>query len=229
MGFTSGACAASPIDRPPVSSTSGSSLSSGHSSISQYSLLADFRTLMECRTTVDYIRDADIVFQPYSTFLLERPEVFRAVELSRLRIWIRSPRSWELSMGERSLRQLGGEALVPVDPPQLMTIEDYIPRAPRDSYVEGVKAYPDLMRADVPYREWFEQVSLGPLMSLHEVEGGQVMGGSAMDSHFFQSSREIERLQTEILHLQLELSVSEDQHGPTTGGDGSHADGGDSA
>uniref|UniRef100_A0A2N9IQ64 Aminotransferase-like plant mobile domain-containing protein n=1 Tax=Fagus sylvatica TaxID=28930 RepID=A0A2N9IQ64_FAGSY len=93
-------------------------------------------------------------FQPYSTFLLERPE-------------------------------LGGEALVPVDPPQLMTIEDYIPRAPSDSFVAGVEAYPDLIRADVPYREWFEQVSLGPLMSLHE---------------------------TEILRLQLELSVSEDRH-----------------
>ena len=104
-------------------------------------------------------------------------------------------------MGERSLRQLGGEALVPVDPPQLMTIEDYIPRAPRDSYVEGVKAYPDLMRADVPYREWFEQVSLGPLMSLHEVEGGRVMGGSAMDNHLFQFSGEIERVETEILRL----------------------------
>uniref|UniRef100_A0A2N9ILE1 Aminotransferase-like plant mobile domain-containing protein n=1 Tax=Fagus sylvatica TaxID=28930 RepID=A0A2N9ILE1_FAGSY len=170
------------------------------------------RTLTECRTTVDCIRDADIVFQPYSTFLLERPEVFRAMELSRLRIWIRSPRSWELLMGERTLRQLGGEALVPVDPPQLMTIEDYIPRAPSDSFVAGVEAYPALILADVPYREWFEQVSLGSLMSLHEVEGGRVMGGSAMDSHLFQSSGEFERLQTEILRLQLELSVSEDRY-----------------
>jgi hypothetical protein len=167
---------------------------------------------MECRTTVDCIRDVDIVFQPYSSFLLERPEVFRAMELSCLRIWIRSPSSWELLMGERSLRQLGGEALVLVDPPQLMTIEDYIPRAPSDSYVEGVEAYPDLIRADMPYQEWFERVSLGPLMSLHEVEGGRVMGGSAMDNHLFQSSGEIERLENEILHLQLELSVSEDRH-----------------
>ena len=38
------------------------------------------------------------------------------------------------------------------------------------------------------------------------------MGGSAMDSHLFQSSGEFERLQTEILRLQLELSVSEDRH-----------------
>jgi hypothetical protein len=115
-------------------------------------------------------------------------------------------------MGERSLRQLGGEALVPVDPPHLMTIEDYIPRAPSDSFVAGVEVYPDLIRADVPYREWFEQVSLGPLMSLHKVEGGRVMGGAALDSHLFQSSGEFERLQTEILRLQLELSVSEDRH-----------------
>uniref|UniRef100_A0A2N9G9Q9 Aminotransferase-like plant mobile domain-containing protein n=1 Tax=Fagus sylvatica TaxID=28930 RepID=A0A2N9G9Q9_FAGSY len=41
------------------------------------------RTLMECRTTVDCIRDVDIVFQPYSTLLLERPEV--AMPLS---LWI---------------------------------------------------------------------------------------------------------------------------------------------
>uniref|UniRef100_A0A2N9IKX7 Aminotransferase-like plant mobile domain-containing protein n=1 Tax=Fagus sylvatica TaxID=28930 RepID=A0A2N9IKX7_FAGSY len=87
------------------------------------------RTLMECRTTVDCIRDVDIVFQPYSTFLLERPEV-----------------------------------------------------------------------------------SLGSLMSLHEVEGGRVMGGSAMDSHLYRSSGEFEWLQTEILRLQLELSVSEDRY-----------------
>ena len=64
----------------------------------------------------------------------------------------------------------------------------------------------------MPHQEWFEQVSLGPLMSLHEVEGGRVMGGSAMDSHLFQSSGEVERLQTKILRLQLELSVSEDQY-----------------
>ena len=49
-------------------------------------------------------------------------------------------------------------------------------------------------------------------MSLHEVEGGRVMGGMAMDSHIFQSSGEMERLQSEVLRLQLELSVSEDRH-----------------
>uniref|UniRef100_A0A2N9GIH8 Aminotransferase-like plant mobile domain-containing protein n=1 Tax=Fagus sylvatica TaxID=28930 RepID=A0A2N9GIH8_FAGSY len=31
------------------------------------------RTLMECRTTMDCIRDIDIVFQPYSSLLVERP------------------------------------------------------------------------------------------------------------------------------------------------------------
>jgi hypothetical protein len=67
-------------------------------------------------------------------------------------------------------------------------------------------------KSTVPYQEWFEQVSLGSLMSLHEVEGGRVMGGTAMDSHLFRSSGEIDRLQSEILRLQLELSVSEDRH-----------------
>ena len=102
---------------------------------------------------------------------------------------------------------MGGEALVPVDPPRLMTIEDYIPRAPSDSYVEGVEAYPDLIQADVLYQEWFERVSLGSLMSLHEVEGGRVMGKMAMDSHVFRSSGEMERLQSEVLRLQRQRDL----------------------
>uniref|UniRef100_A0A2N9GNY4 Aminotransferase-like plant mobile domain-containing protein n=1 Tax=Fagus sylvatica TaxID=28930 RepID=A0A2N9GNY4_FAGSY len=88
-------------------------------------------------------------FQPYSTFLLERPEVFRAMELSRLRIWIRSPRSWELLMGERTLRQLGWPG------------------------------------------SWADQL---------------------WTAIFSSPSGEFERLQTEILRLQLELSVSEDRY-----------------
>ena len=51
-------------------------------------------------------------------------------------------------------------------------------------------------------------------MSLHEVEGGVVMGGMAMDSHIFQSSGEMERLQSEVLRLQLELSDCEDRLRP---------------
>uniref|UniRef100_A0A2N9G245 Aminotransferase-like plant mobile domain-containing protein n=1 Tax=Fagus sylvatica TaxID=28930 RepID=A0A2N9G245_FAGSY len=34
------------------------------------------RTLLECRTTVDCIRDIDIVFQPYSSTLIQCPEIF---------------------------------------------------------------------------------------------------------------------------------------------------------
>jgi hypothetical protein len=169
-------------------------------------------TLLELRMTVDCLRDADIIFQPYSAALSQRPEVFRAVALSRLRLWIRTTRSWELLLGERTVRQLGDEAVVPVDPSPLMTIEDYIPRAPSDPYIAGVSAYPSLVREGVPYQEWFEQVSLGSLMSLHEVEGGRVMGGVAMDSHHIRSSGQIERLESEVLRLQLELSVSVDRH-----------------
>uniref|UniRef100_A0A2N9HS50 Aminotransferase-like plant mobile domain-containing protein n=1 Tax=Fagus sylvatica TaxID=28930 RepID=A0A2N9HS50_FAGSY len=68
------------------------------------------RTLLELRMTVDCIRDADIIFQPYSAALSQRPEVFRAVALSRLRLWIRTSRSWELLLGERTVRQLGVSA-----------------------------------------------------------------------------------------------------------------------
>jgi hypothetical protein len=170
------------------------------------------RTLLELRMTVDCIRDADIIFQPYSAALSQRPEVFRAVALSRLRLWIRTSRSWELLLGERTVRQLGDAAVVPVDPSPLMTVEDYIPRAPSDPHIAGVSAYPSLVREDVPYQEWFKRVSLGSLMSLHEVEGGRVMGGVAMDSHLIRSSGQIERLESEILRLQLELSVSVDRH-----------------
>uniref|UniRef100_A0A2N9GG33 Aminotransferase-like plant mobile domain-containing protein n=1 Tax=Fagus sylvatica TaxID=28930 RepID=A0A2N9GG33_FAGSY len=141
-------------------------------------------------------------FPPFAPSRLPSAPDSVSVELSHLRVWIRSPRSWELLMGERTIQQMGGEAVVPVDPPQLMSIEGYIPRDPSDSYVAGVDAYPDLIWADVPYQEWFEQVSLGPLMSLHEVEGGRVMGRSAMDNHLFQSSG-------------------------STGKDGPYADGGD--
>jgi hypothetical protein len=169
-------------------------------------------TLLELRMTVDCLRDADIIFQPYSAALSQRPEVFRAVALSRLRLWIRTTRSWELLLGERTVRQLGDEAVVPVDPSPLMTIEDYIPRAPSDPYIAGVSAYPSLVREGVSYQEWFEQVSLGSLMSLHEVEGGRVMGGVAMDSHHIRSSVHIERLEGEVLRLQLELSVSADRY-----------------
>ena len=115
-------------------------------------------------------------------------------------------------MGERTVWQVGGEAIVPMDPPRLMTIKGYIPGTPSDSYVAGVDFYPDLVRVDVPYQEWFEYVSLGSLMSFHEVEGGCVMGGMAMDSHHIRSSGEIDRLQSEILRLQLELSISKDRH-----------------
>uniref|UniRef100_A0A2N9GTX9 Aminotransferase-like plant mobile domain-containing protein n=1 Tax=Fagus sylvatica TaxID=28930 RepID=A0A2N9GTX9_FAGSY len=93
------------------------------------------RTLLELRMTVDCIRDADIIFQPYSAALSQRPEVFRAVALSRLRLWIRTSRSWELLL------------------------------APSDPYIAGVSAYPSLVREDVPYQEWFERVSLGSLIS----------------------------------------------------------------
>ena len=109
------------------------------------------RTLLELCMTVDCIKDTDIVFQPYSPALIQRPEVFRAVELSHLRVWIRSPQSWELLLAERTLRQLGGEAIVLVDPSPLMTIEGYIPRDLSDPYVAGVSAYPGLVREDVPY------------------------------------------------------------------------------
>uniref|UniRef100_A0A2N9IG64 Aminotransferase-like plant mobile domain-containing protein n=1 Tax=Fagus sylvatica TaxID=28930 RepID=A0A2N9IG64_FAGSY len=129
---------------------SGSSLSFW--AFEHFATIDHSHTPMECRMTVDCIRDADIVFQPYSTFLLERPEVFRAVELSRLRIWIRSPRSLGALDGREDLAAAGWSRVA-------------------GSWVD---------------RPW--------------------------TAIFFRSSGEIERLENEILRLQLELSVSEDRH-----------------
>ena len=167
------------------------------------------RTLLEHRTEVDCIRNKDILFQPYTLTLIGRPELVRAFQLSRQRVWIRTTKSWELFMGERTVRQLSLEAVVPVDPPSLMTIEDYIPATPRDAYLEGVDHFPDLIRIGVPYQEWFAQNSLGSLMALHEVERGRVLGGVAQDSFQLQFSREMQRLQAEVRRLQLELLVSD--------------------
>uniref|UniRef100_A0A2N9HPQ7 Uncharacterized protein n=1 Tax=Fagus sylvatica TaxID=28930 RepID=A0A2N9HPQ7_FAGSY len=49
-------------------------------------------------------------------------------------------------------------------------------------------------------------------MSLHEVEGGRVMGGWLWTVITFGLLGRFERLETEILRLQLELSVSVDRH-----------------
>ena len=51
------------------------------------------RTLLEYCTTVDCIRDEDIIFQPYSLALVERDEVVRAFQLSQQRVWFWTTRS----------------------------------------------------------------------------------------------------------------------------------------
>jgi hypothetical protein len=45
-------------------------------------------------------------------------------------------------------------------------------------------------------------------MTLHEVEGGQVLGGVAQDSFQLQFSGEMQKLQAEVRRLQLELLAS---------------------
>uniref|UniRef100_A0A2N9FEA1 Aminotransferase-like plant mobile domain-containing protein n=1 Tax=Fagus sylvatica TaxID=28930 RepID=A0A2N9FEA1_FAGSY len=66
--------------------------------------------------------------------------------------------------------ELGLEVGVPMDPPLLMTIKDYIPATPGDAYLEGVDYFPDLIRIGELYQEWFMQNSLGSLMTIHEEE-----------------------------------------------------------
>ena len=58
-------------------------------------------------------------------------------------------------MGEKTMRQLSVEVVIPANPPSLMTIEDYILATPRDAYLEGVDHFLDLVRDGVPYHEWF--------------------------------------------------------------------------
>uniref|UniRef100_A0A2N9ISX8 Aminotransferase-like plant mobile domain-containing protein n=1 Tax=Fagus sylvatica TaxID=28930 RepID=A0A2N9ISX8_FAGSY len=89
---------------------------------------------------------------------------------------------------------------------------------------------PDLSVLGASAGSGSSRVSLGSLMSLHEVARVAVSWvGVAMDSHLIRSSGQIERLQSEILRLQLELSVSVDRHtadmDPSTGRDGQYADG----
>jgi hypothetical protein len=151
-------------------------------------------TLLEYRTTVDCIRDGDIIFQPYFLALVECDEVVRAFQLSQQRVWFRTTRSWELFLGERMVRQFSLDIVVPVDPPPLMTIKAYIPNPPADVYLEGVDYVPDFDRPKIPYREWFGLNSLGSLIAVHEVEGGWVLGGVAQDSFQLQFAGEVERL-----------------------------------
>ncbi len=104
---------------------------------------------------MDCIRDEDILFQPYTLTLIGCPKLVQAFQLSQQRVRIRTTKSWELFMGERTVRQLSLKAIVPVDPLSLMTIEDYIPATLRDAYLEGVDHFPDLVLIGVPYQECF--------------------------------------------------------------------------
>uniref|UniRef100_A0A2N9G1L4 Aminotransferase-like plant mobile domain-containing protein n=1 Tax=Fagus sylvatica TaxID=28930 RepID=A0A2N9G1L4_FAGSY len=63
-------------------------------------------------------------------------------------------KSWELFMGEKAVRQLSVEVVVPADPPSLMTIEDYIPATPRDAYLEGMNHFLDLEERAILTRDY---------------------------------------------------------------------------
>ena len=161
---------------------------------------------------MDYIRDGDIIFQPYSSTLVERDEVVRAFQLSQQRVWFRTTRSLELFMGERTVRQFGLDVVVPADPPPLMTIEAYIPDPSMDAYLKGMDCVPSFVHPEIPYREWFELNSLGSLIAVHEVEGSWVLGGMVQDSLQLQFAGEVERLQGEVLRFQLEMPVVEEKY-----------------
>jgi hypothetical protein len=82
-----------------------------------------------------------------------------------MQIWLWSARSWELFLGERTLRQMDIPLFVPVYLPAVLTIEDYAPFKPRDAYREGVD-YLELVLPRVSYPEWFSTHSLGPLLGV---------------------------------------------------------------
>ena len=77
-----------------------------------------------------------------------------------------------------------------------------------DAYWVGVD-YPKLVLPDIPYLEWFVTHSLGPLLGVQWVEGGRVLGGVAHDNVQLGLEGEIDRLQSEVTHLQFELDGSE--------------------
>ena len=84
-------------------------------------------------------------------------------------------------------------SFLPVDPPAVLTIEDYVPLEPRDAYREGVD-YLGLLLLGVSYPEWFSIHLMGPLLGVQWVEGGQVLGGVAFDSVQLRLEGEIDRL-----------------------------------
>jgi hypothetical protein len=112
---------------------------------------------------VDCIRGSDIFFQPYGMSMIVWEEVTEALRISQMRIWFRSIRSWELYLGERTLRQMDIPVYVPIDPPMVLTIKDYAPAEPRDAYRAGVD-YPKFILQGVSYPKWFSIHSLGPIL-----------------------------------------------------------------
>uniref|UniRef100_A0A2N9FE95 Aminotransferase-like plant mobile domain-containing protein n=1 Tax=Fagus sylvatica TaxID=28930 RepID=A0A2N9FE95_FAGSY len=152
------------------------------------------RTLFKHHTKVDCIRDGHIIFQPHSLAMTRRPDSFQAFQLSPQRVWLHTTRSWKLFMGERSIRQLNIDVIVPVDPPPMMTIEGYIPATPTDDYLEGVDYLSGLVYTEILYHEWYSSQSIGSLMTTHRVEGGRVLGGVAHNNLQMRFSSETERL-----------------------------------
>lgn len=62
------------------------------------------RISSEYHTEIDYLRDEDIKFLPYDEELMGMSIVERAITLTRLRVWLCNSDSWELFLGEGTLR-----------------------------------------------------------------------------------------------------------------------------
>ena len=65
---------------------------------------------------MDCIKDGDIFFEPYGMSTIVREEVHEDLQISRMQIWFRFARSWELYLGERTLRHMDILVYVLVDP-----------------------------------------------------------------------------------------------------------------
>lgn len=105
--------------------------------------------------------------------------VERAVTLTRLRVRLCGSDSWELFLGERTLRQLGKIVVVPHDPLIELSLEAVEPSGP---YVEGLDAT-RFIHPDQDYSEWFCQNLVGPLVGENLVISRRVLAGITLD-HF---------------------------------------------
>ena len=103
------------------------------------------------------------------------PEATDAFALSRRRLIIFGPESWEYYLGEWFTRQIDGVVRVPIDPPTHMTLLFRSIPAMDDRPLEE-----RLQAVDMDYLT-FRSISIGFIVDVTPVLGGMMVGGKVLD------------------------------------------------